>query len=161
VHAPEPLAVPRAVASRFVTVFYGQLNADDTLRYCNAGHNAPFLVTSTELVRLEAGGTVSGLFDFSEYETGETKVSPGDLLVVFSDGLTRSGQHRRRRVRRRSPGRRSRNGSWRSAAEALAAVLKAVTEFAGTEPASERPHRHGLRLTTTQQPGLRHEPWTW
>ena len=29
-----------------------------------------------------------GLFDFSEYETGETTVSPGDLLVVFSDGVT-------------------------------------------------------------------------
>ena len=127
----------RAVASRFVTVFYGQLNEGDTLRYCNAGHNAPFLVTSTELVRLEAGGTVIGLFDFSEYETGETKVSPGDLLVVFSDGLTEAvntagdefGDDRLAAVLETVRG--------RSAAEALAAVLKAVTEFAGTEPARD------------------------
>lgn len=127
----------RAVASRFVTVFYGQLGIGDTLRYCNAGHNAPFLVTSTGVERLEVGGTVIGLFDFSEYETGETTVSPGDLLVVFSDGLTEAvntagdefGDDRLAAVLDTVRG--------RSAAEALAAVLKAVTEFAGTEPARD------------------------
>jgi serine phosphatase RsbU (regulator of sigma subunit) len=123
----------RAVASRFVTVFYGQL-ANRSLSYCNAGHNAPFLVTSTELVRLETGGTVVGLFDFSEYETGETPVSEGDLLVVFSDGLTEAvnpegeefGDERLAAVLETVRG--------KSAADALQAVLKAVTEFAGTEP---------------------------
>jgi len=123
----------RAVASRFVTVFYGQLN-DYTLRYCNAGHNAPFLVTRDSLVRLELGGTVVGLFDFSEYESGETAVSPGDLLVVFSDGLTEAvnpegdefGDDRLAAVLETVRG--------KSAGEALSAVLAAVTEFAGAEP---------------------------
>lgn len=124
----------RAVASRFVTVFYGQIEADRTLKYCNAGHNAPFLVTSTGLVRLETGGTVVGLFDFSEFETGEVQVASGDLLVVFSDGLTEAvnpagdefGDDRLAEVLATVRG--------GTAADALAAVLKAVTDFAGTEP---------------------------
>jgi phosphoserine phosphatase RsbU/P len=124
----------RAVASRFVTVFYGQFRADHTLRYCNAGHNAPFLVTRDALIRLETGGTVVGLFDFSEYDTGETTVSPGDLLVVFSDGLTEAvnaegdefGDDRLAAVLETVRG--------KSASETLQAVLAAVTAFAGSEP---------------------------
>ncbi len=124
----------RAVASRFVTVFYGQLLQNGTLRYCNAGHNAPFLVTSTGLTRLETGGTVVGLFDFSEYDTGDTSVSSGDLLVVFSDGLTEAvnaagdefEDDRLAAVLNAVRG--------RSAQDALDAVLTAVTDFAGSEP---------------------------
>ncbi len=124
----------RAVASRFVTVFYGQLLQNGTLRYCNAGHNAPFLVTSTGLTRLETGGTVVGLFDFSEYDTGDTSVSSGDLLVVFSDGLTEAvnaagdefEDDRLAAVLNTVRG--------RSAQDALDAVLTAVTDFAGSEP---------------------------
>jgi phosphoserine phosphatase RsbU/P len=127
----------RAVASRFVTVFYGQLGADRSLRYCNAGHNAPFLVTATDLVRLEDGGTVVGLFDFSQYDTGKTTVSPGDLLVVFSDGVTEAvnaegeefGDDRLAACLSKVRG--------HSAAEALAAVVKAVSDFAGTEPSRD------------------------
>jgi serine phosphatase RsbU (regulator of sigma subunit) len=81
----------RAVASRFVTAFYAQLAGDGMLRYCNAGHNAPFLLSasgSRRVARLETGGTVLGLFDASSFETGEVRLSPGDLLVVFSDGVT-------------------------------------------------------------------------
>lgn len=127
----------RAVASRFVTVFYGQLGTDGVLKYCNAGHNAPFLVTGSSLLRLETGGTVIGLFDFSEYETGETQVTSGDLLVVFSDGLTEAvnsegeefGDERLAAVLETVRG--------TSAADTLTAVLDAVTAFAGAEPARD------------------------
>jgi serine phosphatase RsbU (regulator of sigma subunit) len=124
----------RAVASRFVTVFYGQLGTDHTLKYCNAGHNAPFLVTSSDILRLDAGGTVVGLFDFSEYDSGEVPVAAGDLLVVFSDGVTEAvntagdefGDERLSACLETVRG--------RSAAETLAAVQQAVSAFAGTEP---------------------------
>jgi serine phosphatase RsbU (regulator of sigma subunit) len=78
----------RAIGSRFVTAFYGQIAADRTLRYCNAGHNPPFLLRSGNLSRLEAGGTVMGLFDHGQYDTGVESLEPGDLLVLFSDGVT-------------------------------------------------------------------------
>jgi serine phosphatase RsbU (regulator of sigma subunit) len=78
----------RAIGSRFVTAFYGQIAADRTLRYCNAGHNPPFLLRRGHLSRLEAGGTVMGLFDHGPYDTGVESLEPGDLLVLFSDGVT-------------------------------------------------------------------------
>jgi sigma-B regulation protein RsbU (phosphoserine phosphatase) len=38
--------------------------------------------------RLEAGGTVMGLFDRGVYETGHVRVKPGDMVVLYSDGVT-------------------------------------------------------------------------
>jgi phosphoserine phosphatase RsbU/P len=78
----------RAIASRFVTAFFGQLGPGGDLQYCNAGHNPPFLVTKTGVKRLEAGGTVMGLFDHGQYDTGREHVDPGDTLLLFSDGVT-------------------------------------------------------------------------
>ena len=77
----------RAIDARFVTGFYGQI-VNGTLRYCNAGHNAPFLFSNGGLQRLETGGCVMGLFDTAAYESAEVPCAPGDLLVVFSDGVT-------------------------------------------------------------------------
>ena len=78
----------RAVAARFVTAFYGQISTSHTLRYCNAGHNPPFLFTATGPQRLDVGGPVIGLFDSAAYTTGEVEFNSGDLLVVFSDGVS-------------------------------------------------------------------------
>ena len=71
-----------------MTAFYGQLGPDGDLVYCNAGHNPPFLVSGGAVKRLEAGGTVLGLFDRGIYEPGHERVQSGDMLVLFSDGVT-------------------------------------------------------------------------
>ncbi len=78
----------RAVASRFVTAFYGQLGPDSNLRYCNAGHNPPFLIRAHDVSRLASGGTVLGLFDTGVFDTGVEPVNRDDVLVMFSDGVT-------------------------------------------------------------------------
>jgi sigma-B regulation protein RsbU (phosphoserine phosphatase) len=77
-------------ANRFATLFLALY--DDrarTLRYTNAGHNAPLLVRADGSVeRLWAGGTVLGAFDSAKFEEAQTTLGEGDLLVVYSDGLT-------------------------------------------------------------------------
>jgi serine phosphatase RsbU (regulator of sigma subunit) len=78
----------RAVASRFVTAFYGVLAPDGSLHYCNAGHNPPFLLGRDGARRLETGGMVLGLFEASVFDTGTEHLQPDDRLVLFSDGVT-------------------------------------------------------------------------
>jgi sigma-B regulation protein RsbU (phosphoserine phosphatase) len=77
-------------ADRFATLFLALY--DDrarTLRYTNAGHNPPLLVRADGTVeRLWTGGTVLGAFDGVAFEEGQAVLNDGDLLVVYSDGIT-------------------------------------------------------------------------
>lgn len=127
----------RVVASRFVTVFYGHLAPNGALRYCNAGHNAPFLVSASGVQRLETGGTVVGLFDFSDYETGEVAVASGDLLVVFSDGVTEAANVAGEEFGDDRVAACLASVSGKSAPEALSAIQEAVGAFVGAEPARD------------------------
>lgn len=79
-------------SNRFATVFLALYDdATRRLRYTNAGHNAPFLVRAGGAIeRLDVGGTVLGAFDWARYEEAATTLDPGDLLLIFSDGISES-----------------------------------------------------------------------
>ena len=78
----------RAIEARFLTSFYGMLSPDGSLMYCNAGHNAPMVVSASGVRRLETGGVVLGLFEHAAYDEETVRLKPGDLLVSFSDGVS-------------------------------------------------------------------------
>ncbi|MGH9255731.1 MAG: SpoIIE family protein phosphatase [Vicinamibacterales bacterium] len=78
----------RGIEGRFLTAFYAILAPDGSLVYSNAGHNAPFLVTGTEVRRLETGGLILGLFDNAAFEEEALTLTPGDVIVAFSDGVS-------------------------------------------------------------------------
>lgn len=75
---------------RFATCFYIELDGSSRkARYCNAGHNYPLLVRGDGRVEyLTAGGLLLGAFAEAAYETGVTKMEPGDMLVIYTDGVT-------------------------------------------------------------------------
>ena len=77
-------------SNRFATLFLALY--DDrtrTLRYTNAGHNSPVLVRAGgSIERLTTGGTMVGAFDWMKFEEGRVTLEEGDLLVIFSDGLS-------------------------------------------------------------------------
>jgi serine phosphatase RsbU (regulator of sigma subunit) len=74
---------------RLITLFYGILSRDGKLTYINAGHNPPLLLQQDKVKRLETGGLILGLArDAHRIET--VAVKPGDLLVLFTDGLTQA-----------------------------------------------------------------------
>ncbi|MCA1613988.1 MAG: SpoIIE family protein phosphatase [Acidobacteria bacterium] len=77
-------------SNRFVTAFVAIYDdATRRLRYTNAGHNAPFLIRAGgEWERLETGGIVLGAFDWAGYEEASAELGAGDVLLVFSDGIT-------------------------------------------------------------------------
>jgi len=78
----------RGIEERFLTAFYGMLGADGSLTYSNAGHNAPVLLMRHGVRRLETGGTILGLFPQASYEEETVELESGDVLVIFSDGVT-------------------------------------------------------------------------
>ncbi len=77
----------------YVTFFLGDLDPKTgELLYVNAGHIPPIVyrAKSGEADRLEVGGTVVEMFESVPYEQGETTLEPGDILVVFTDGISES-----------------------------------------------------------------------
>jgi serine phosphatase RsbU (regulator of sigma subunit) len=83
------LLVRKSDVQRFLTLFCALIAPDGMVDFINAGHNPAILVREsggTEL--LSSGSMLLGAFDFAEYHAHETKLEPGDVLVIFSDGVT-------------------------------------------------------------------------
>jgi serine phosphatase RsbU (regulator of sigma subunit) len=75
---------------RFITLVLAALDpATGAIRYVNAGHNPPLLLRADDRVEsLGTGGFLLGVFPDAVYELGEVSLDPGDLLVLYSDGVT-------------------------------------------------------------------------
>jgi len=86
--------VKHSPASRFITFFYGQYDpATGLLQFVNAGHLPPMLLRADgRIERVDGGSTGGGLalgmFERATYESNEITIDPGDVLVLYSDGIT-------------------------------------------------------------------------
>ena len=78
----------RGIDNRFATIFFAIMRPDGRLTYCNAGQNPPLLFGASGVRKLETGGTIVGLFEHATYEQEEIQLSTGNLLAVFSDGVS-------------------------------------------------------------------------
>jgi serine phosphatase RsbU (regulator of sigma subunit) len=78
----------RQIDARYATLLYGQLSTDGKLMFCNAGHNPPLIFGADGLRRIETGGMPVGLFEMAPYSCDTLTMKPGDLLVLYSDGVT-------------------------------------------------------------------------
>jgi len=76
--------------NQFVTAFYGVLDATNrTLSYSNAGHNPPLLMKVDGSVRFEErGGVPLGMFRDSRYYEYFETIEPGEVFVLYTDGVT-------------------------------------------------------------------------
>ncbi len=73
---------------KFATLVLARVDsAALTATYCNAGHNPPLLISQGEVRMLGTGGIVAGLFEDPEYEEETVDLTPGDLLVFYTDGV--------------------------------------------------------------------------
>jgi sigma-B regulation protein RsbU (phosphoserine phosphatase) len=77
-------------SNRFITFFFCVLDASTgDLAFANAGHNPPFLTrASGETEMLEGGGPVLGILPIAPYSEMHTQLDCGDMLVLYSDGVT-------------------------------------------------------------------------
>lgn len=76
--------------NRFITFFLTSIDpATGEMRYCNAGHNPPLLIRANGLTeRLEGGGIILGILPVAQYSEQRATIRPGDVLVLFSDGVS-------------------------------------------------------------------------
>jgi len=77
---------PEKYATLFLAIYDGRSHR---LTYSNGGHLPPILISTDGAVRrLEAGGTVIGLFDNMTYDEGSVEMHPGEIFLAYSDGVT-------------------------------------------------------------------------
>lgn len=80
-----------SVEYMFVTMFYAIYNTKTGhVNYCNAGHNAPYVLRADGTIELlpKAGNVMVGAFKDAVYKEDTLQLAHGDTLVMFTDGVT-------------------------------------------------------------------------
>jgi serine phosphatase RsbU (regulator of sigma subunit) len=125
-------------ADLFVTVFYGVLDPESgTLTYCNAGHNPPYLLCAEgegDVQELGITGLPLGILDDGQWGQGAAHMCAGDLLVLYSDGITEAQDAQQEFFGKDRLLAAVRAGAGRSAAEVQEAVLSEVQGFVRDAP---------------------------
>ncbi len=86
-------------AEVFISTFYGVLDLETgKLRYANAGCERPILYRAEDksTVKLEADGMLLGIRGGMEFEEREVQLFSGDVVAMFTDGLTEAGVDKQR-----------------------------------------------------------------
>ena len=89
IHAVNEIASQGNEECMFFTLFLGVLDLPTgRLHYCNAGHNAPFIL-GDELMMLDCDSNLPiGPFDDAEFSLQTITLSPGNTIFLYTDGLT-------------------------------------------------------------------------
>ena len=125
-------------SAKFVTFFYGILDLNGrTLEYCNAGHNAPILFSKGQQTRLETGGPVLGVLPDFPYEQASVELTPGDLLLIFSDGFSEAMNGRYEEFGEDQLARIAIENRGDSAADLIEKMSRAVVAHTGDEPQTD------------------------
>jgi sigma-B regulation protein RsbU (phosphoserine phosphatase) len=141
-------------ASHYASCFYAEYDPrSGELSYVNAGHNPPAILRKSkaacQVFRLETGGPVIGLLQQGCYQQGSFALKPGDLAVLFTDGVSESMN--------------SRNEEWSEdrliefaktchgvpAFEAMTRILAAAEAFAAGAPQHDDMTLVVLRVVTS------------
>lgn len=131
-----------SLASRFISLFYGELEGSGNLAYVNGGHCPPLLITpADEVFELKICGPVLGPLPDAVYTRGYLTLAPGEILILFTDGVTERHDSRqgadsddidefgRDRLVRAVLDNRN-----RTAAEITAEIMKQIREFGDPSP---------------------------
>ena len=80
----------RTISSRFATMFVAAFDTEtSTFTYASAGHCPGLLIRRhNKVTRLKSTGPPLGLFLNNSYQQGKHRLNPGDLLILYSDGLS-------------------------------------------------------------------------
>jgi hypothetical protein len=131
----------RTSLERFASLFWCYYDPEThVLRYVNAGHLPPILLkrntgSEFEIQRLTEGGPVLGLLPGADYRQGQAAAGPGDLLVLYSDGVVEAENARGEQFDEDRLIAAVRENATRSSAEIRDEILRRVHVFLDKEPA--------------------------
>jgi len=142
-----------ALASKFISLFYGEIEPNGNLVFCNAGHPPPLLWMNGDLRQLRHGGLVLGPNPDALYERGYVQLAPGALLLAYTDGITEAenpageafGVERLVEILGRG---------WPGARALVEAVFQAVRSFSGLDA----PRDDQTVLAVLRRPGRGEAP---
>jgi sigma-B regulation protein RsbU (phosphoserine phosphatase) len=125
-----------SLSNKFITFVLGIIDPQrNTLTYINAGHNYPLVISADGGIRqLQTGGLCLGLLPNSDYKEEQVQLNPGDVFVLYTDGITESfnaqeeefGEERLKQVLL--------DNRRRTAVEIFDAILQAVADFNAGAP---------------------------
>lgn len=123
----------RCPQNRFITLFVFVIDPETGQAvYCNAGHNPAFIVrASGRIDPLTSMGTVLGILPELGYVEKEESLQPGDLIAIYSDGVTEAMNAEEEEFGEERLGRTLVENRERPAAEIVCAVNEALTEWTG------------------------------
>ncbi len=144
-------------ASRFASFFYAVYNANSRLlTYVNAGHNPPMLLrlngeagrslgaeaaekpgAGPSLIRLAATGMVLGVDPCTEYQSESLRMEEGDLLVIFTDGVTEAMDKSETEFGEENLSLLLADARHRCAREIAEEIVAAITRHQGTAPQAD------------------------
>jgi len=84
------LLAENSPANQYVTLIAGRATPNGEIEFVNAGHLPPVVISSGEKNEFQIPGLPLGMFADARFPTGTVKLSPGDAILLFTDGLTES-----------------------------------------------------------------------
>lgn len=80
----------KSSSSRFVTMFLFTLSSAGCGKFISAGHNPSYVfrAAASEIEEIDSNNMIVGAFSFAQYQPSPLQLNKGDMLVVYSDGLT-------------------------------------------------------------------------
>jgi sigma-B regulation protein RsbU (phosphoserine phosphatase) len=125
-------------AGLFVTLFYGVLDpSSGKLTYSNAGHPPPYIFTpggNPNMTTLSGSGMPLGVSDEANWQQGSLKISSGDMLLLYTDGVLDTQNPRGEFLGEEGMLKIIKNQMGFSAREVQDRLLSGVFNFAGTGP---------------------------
>jgi len=126
-------------SDKFVTLFFGVLDTSThQLRFSNAGHEQPFVLSgNTPVQRLDAGGIPLGMVEEFAYAEDMVQLGPGDMVVVSSDGISEAMNAQGEQFGEERLGEVLKRHQTASASVLLQHVITAVQDYVGSAPPSD------------------------
>jgi serine phosphatase RsbU (regulator of sigma subunit) len=128
----------RSIQSRFATVAFAIADPDGTLAVSNAGHMPTYVLRRDgRLETLHKGGLMVGIFPQASYEEESIALEPGDLVILYSDGVTEALNAHGEQFEEERLQECLRGAEARPAGEVLERLVAAVHGFAGSYPQAD------------------------